>query len=148
MNTVSYVVRDGDYLTALAYRFGTTVAEILALPQNDRLKKLRPNPEILAPTDVVYLPESAAHVPSRHRARRRVQERIRGVQRGAREVSGDGVGVSDRVRGPRPGVGARSRSGFGAEGAPRRLLQGERGLVARYERDSEDFRRSGRLYAR
>ena len=57
-STDPYVVRDGDYLTAIAYRFGTTVAKILAEPQNSKLKSSRPNPEILAPGDVLYIPKT------------------------------------------------------------------------------------------
>jgi hypothetical protein len=56
MSSSPYVVRSGDYLTAIAARNGTTVDEILALPKNADLKKKR-HPEILAPTDIVYLPD-------------------------------------------------------------------------------------------
>jgi hypothetical protein len=52
-----YVVRSGEYLTAIAHRHGTTVDAIWALPENADLKKRRPNPEILAPFDIVNLPD-------------------------------------------------------------------------------------------
>jgi N-acetylmuramoyl-L-alanine amidase len=58
MSTHPYVVRSGDYLTAIAFRFGTTVDEIWADPANAELKKRRANPEILAPGDVVFVPET------------------------------------------------------------------------------------------
>ena len=51
-----YIVRQGDYLTALAFRFGTTVKTILDDPKNKDLKERR-HPEILNPLDIVYLPE-------------------------------------------------------------------------------------------
>jgi hypothetical protein len=53
-----YVVRTGEYLTAIASQCGSTVDDILADPNNADLKKLRANPEILAPTDIVYLPQA------------------------------------------------------------------------------------------
>jgi hypothetical protein len=52
-----YVVRSGDYLTALAFARGTTVDDILADPNNADFKKQREHPEILLPGDIVYLPE-------------------------------------------------------------------------------------------
>jgi N-acetylmuramoyl-L-alanine amidase len=52
-----YVVTSGEYLTAIAAQNGTTVDEILALPKNADIKNKRPNPEILAPLDIVYLPD-------------------------------------------------------------------------------------------
>jgi N-acetylmuramoyl-L-alanine amidase len=58
MPSTPYVVRAGDYLTQIASRFGTTVDDIWALPENADLKASRPNPEILAPLDVVYLPQT------------------------------------------------------------------------------------------
>jgi LysM domain len=60
MPSMPYVVRNGDYLTQIASRFGTTVDAIWALPENADLKSRRPNPEILAPLDIVYLPEVKA----------------------------------------------------------------------------------------
>jgi hypothetical protein len=43
-------------LTAIAHRYGTTVADILSHPKNADLAKACPNPEILAPLDVVIVP--------------------------------------------------------------------------------------------
>lgn len=51
-----YVIRPGDYLTALAAARGVDPAEIWEDSRNAELKKLRPNPEILAPDDLLYLP--------------------------------------------------------------------------------------------
>jgi hypothetical protein len=56
MGTQPYVVRQGDYLTAVAHRHDTTVDEIWGLPENAKLVANRPNPEILAPGDLLYLP--------------------------------------------------------------------------------------------
>ena len=58
MSSEPYVVGDGDYLTAIAYRFATTETKVLADPKNAKLKENRPNPEILAPGDVVYVPRA------------------------------------------------------------------------------------------
>jgi hypothetical protein len=51
-----YVVRQGDYLTALAYARGADPDQIWNAPENAKLRELRKNPEILAPCDIVYLP--------------------------------------------------------------------------------------------
>jgi hypothetical protein len=56
MGTEQYVVKAGDYMTLIAYRYGTTVAAILDDPSNAALKAARPNPEILAPLDLVTMP--------------------------------------------------------------------------------------------
>jgi hypothetical protein len=56
MPSTPYVVRSGEYLTGIALSFGTTVAAILSDPANAGLRTSRPNPEILAPGDVVYIP--------------------------------------------------------------------------------------------
>lgn len=58
-----HVVRHGEYLTALAFRAGTTVEAILADPKNGEIKKSR-HPEILNPGDIVYLPDPREDPPS------------------------------------------------------------------------------------
>jgi hypothetical protein len=52
-----HVVQPGDYLTAIAYRYGTDVSTVLGDASNANLKEQRPNPEILAPLDVVSVPD-------------------------------------------------------------------------------------------
>ncbi|MFT3765690.1 MAG: hypothetical protein QM820_09265 [Minicystis sp.] len=52
-----YVVRQGDYLTRLAHRFGFDAEEVWNDPKNAEIKKLRSSMEVLAPGDIVYLPE-------------------------------------------------------------------------------------------
>ncbi|WP_437738183.1 peptidoglycan-binding protein [Sorangium sp. So ce1335] len=52
-----YVVRQGDYLSRLAYRFGFDAEEVWNHPRNQALRERRASPEILAPGDVLYLPE-------------------------------------------------------------------------------------------
>jgi hypothetical protein len=62
MGTGLIVVQAGDYMTAIAYRYGTTVQDLLADPSNAALKTSRPNPEILAPLDLVRVPLSAPNL--------------------------------------------------------------------------------------
>lgn len=51
-----YVVRQGDYLTKLAFVHGFDVDEVWGDPKNDEIRGLRKEHHILAPGDVVYLP--------------------------------------------------------------------------------------------
>lgn len=51
-----YVVRQGDYLTKLAFVHGFDVDEVWGDPKNDEIRGLRKDHHILAPGDVVYLP--------------------------------------------------------------------------------------------
>jgi hypothetical protein len=55
-STQPYVVRPGDYLTAIAHARGAKSDEIWQHPANARLRGLRKSPELLAPGDVIYLP--------------------------------------------------------------------------------------------
>jgi hypothetical protein len=52
-----YVVRQGDDLAFIAHRLGVDADAIWNDPKNADLKKLRPNPNILCPGDVVYVPD-------------------------------------------------------------------------------------------
>lgn len=52
-----YVVRQGDHLSLLALRRGFAVNGVWDHPQNAALKALRKSPNILAPGDIVYLPD-------------------------------------------------------------------------------------------
>jgi hypothetical protein len=54
--TIPYVVRAGDYLTAVAHARGLTPGDIWDHPANADLRKKRPNPEILAPGDILFIP--------------------------------------------------------------------------------------------
>lgn len=53
---VPYVVRQGDYLTKLAARFGFVAKEVWDDPKNARIKELRKDGEVLYPGDLLYLP--------------------------------------------------------------------------------------------
>lgn len=57
----SYVVRQGDYLAKIAALFGVSPDAIWEMPQNKELKDRR-DPNILAPGDVVRIPERAEDV--------------------------------------------------------------------------------------
>jgi len=54
----AYVVREGDYLTRIAHRFGLLPKDIWDDPKNAELKKLRKNPEVLQPGDVLRIPDA------------------------------------------------------------------------------------------
>jgi hypothetical protein len=51
-----YVIRQGDYLKKLAFVHGFDADEVWDDPKNAELKRLRKDPDILAPGDVVHLP--------------------------------------------------------------------------------------------
>jgi hypothetical protein len=53
----TYVVRQGDHLEALAVRLAFDAKAVWNDPKNAELKKLRKDPAILCPGDVLYLPE-------------------------------------------------------------------------------------------
>jgi hypothetical protein len=55
-----YIVRPGDYLTQLAYRFGFNADEVWQDAKNAKLKDLRPNPDILVPGDILFIPDAPA----------------------------------------------------------------------------------------
>jgi Putative peptidoglycan binding domain len=54
-----YVVRQGDDLAFIAHRLGVDADVIWNDPKNAEIKKLRTNPNILCPGDVVYVPDPA-----------------------------------------------------------------------------------------
>ncbi len=60
-----YVIRQGDTLATLAYRFGFDADVVWNDPKNDDLRKLQSAPNILKPTDILYIPERARAPPSR-----------------------------------------------------------------------------------
>jgi hypothetical protein len=52
-----YVVRQGDYLTRLAHDLSFAADTVWRDPRNDNVRRAREQPEILAPGDVLYVPE-------------------------------------------------------------------------------------------
>jgi N-acetylmuramoyl-L-alanine amidase len=61
-----YVIKQGDYLAALAYRFGFDADTVWNDDKNADLRKLRPDPNILWPTDVLYIPDQIDKDPVTH----------------------------------------------------------------------------------
>lgn len=51
-----YIVRQGDFLQKLAFIKGFDAEEVWNDPRNEELRKLRPNPSLLAPGDILYIP--------------------------------------------------------------------------------------------
>lgn len=64
MGMQPYVVRQGDYLTQLAFRHGFDAREVWNASQNEALRRLRPDPEMLAPGDVLQIPDTPAAGPA------------------------------------------------------------------------------------
>jgi N-acetylmuramoyl-L-alanine amidase len=61
-----HVVQEGETLPAIAKRFGfQSHKPIFDHPANAELKKRRPNPNVLNPGDVVFVPERESRVESR-----------------------------------------------------------------------------------
>lgn len=60
MDMVPYVVRQGDHLQQLAYERGFDAMTVWNDAKNDALRKARPDPNILAPGDVLYIPAQPA----------------------------------------------------------------------------------------
>lgn len=54
---IPYVIRQGDYMTKLAHLRGFDAEEIWKDAKNDSIRAIRPNMDILAPGDIVYLPK-------------------------------------------------------------------------------------------
>jgi hypothetical protein len=52
-----YVIRQGDYLAKLAHKFGFDADAVWAHAKNAALREARTDPNILAPTDILYIPE-------------------------------------------------------------------------------------------
>lgn len=55
----SYVIRPGDYLSALAHRFNFDANAVWNSPKNAKLRELRGNPEVLHPGDLIYFEAGA-----------------------------------------------------------------------------------------
>jgi hypothetical protein len=54
-----YVIRQGDYLTRLAHSMGFDADAVWNHAYNRELRERRPNREILAPGDILYIPDAA-----------------------------------------------------------------------------------------
>jgi hypothetical protein len=55
-----YVIKQGDYLAALAHQLGFDADTVWNDPSNAQLQQLRPNPNILFPGDVLQIPDPPA----------------------------------------------------------------------------------------
>lgn len=64
MSRRPYVIRQGDYLTRLAFRFGFDADEVWSAPENEALRRARPNREMLAPGDVLSIPDEPREGPA------------------------------------------------------------------------------------
>jgi hypothetical protein len=58
-----YVIRQGDFLAKLAHRFGFDADTVWNDPANTKLGDARTDPNILAPTDILYIPDGAGSSP-------------------------------------------------------------------------------------
>jgi hypothetical protein len=54
---VPYVIRQGEHLQQIAHRMGFDATKVWQDSKNDDLRKLRPDPNILAAGDVLYVPD-------------------------------------------------------------------------------------------
>lgn len=52
-----YVVRAGDHLQRLAFRFGFDAEEVWQDPKNEALRRVRGDGNILEPGDIIYVPQ-------------------------------------------------------------------------------------------
>lgn len=80
---IRYIVQDGDCISSIADRFGFFPGTIWRHPENAGLREVRGNPDVLAPGDVLHVPEvrtkqADCATDLRHRFRRRgVPARLR-----------------------------------------------------------------------
>jgi hypothetical protein len=61
-----YVIKQGDYLSLLAHKLGFDADAVWNDPANAELRQLRPNPNILWPTDILYIPAQIDKPPVTH----------------------------------------------------------------------------------
>lgn len=54
-----YVIRQGDYLTKLGHTMGFDPGTVWADPKNQALRERRPDPDLLHPGDLVWIPDAA-----------------------------------------------------------------------------------------
>jgi hypothetical protein len=58
-----YVIKQGDYLAKLACQFGFDADTVWSDPKNADLRKLRSDPNLLWPTDILYIPDQVNKQP-------------------------------------------------------------------------------------
>lgn len=58
MSMLPYVIRQGDYLSKLAHQFGFDATDVWNHSQNEALRCMREDPEVLAPGDVLFIPRA------------------------------------------------------------------------------------------
>ncbi len=61
-----YVIKQGDFLAQLAYKFGFDADAVWNDPKNADLRQLRSDPNILLPADVLYIPDQVDKKPDKH----------------------------------------------------------------------------------
>lgn len=61
-----YVIREGDTLAKLARRFGFDADTVWKDPKNADLRKVRSDPNILWPTDILYIPDEVGRESAMH----------------------------------------------------------------------------------
>ncbi len=52
-----HVIKVGDHVALLAYQCGFDADTVWNDPANDALRQLRPDPNVLCPTDILYIPD-------------------------------------------------------------------------------------------
>jgi N-acetylmuramoyl-L-alanine amidase len=57
-NWLPQIVRAGEHTSGLAYRHGCTASDVWEHPKNEELKRVRANPDVLRPGDLIWLPEA------------------------------------------------------------------------------------------
>lgn len=59
-----YVIRQGDYLSQLAFQHGFDADAVWNAPDNEALRRARPNRELLAPGDLLQIPVAPIEEPA------------------------------------------------------------------------------------
>jgi hypothetical protein len=65
-----HVIQQGECVASLAYQYGFHWRRLWQLPQNQSLRAKRPNPNILYPGDILYIPDKQLRSESRSTTRR------------------------------------------------------------------------------
>ncbi len=127
----AYVVKQGDYLTKLAYALGFSADAVWNDAKNADLKASRPDPDLLAPGDVLYLPDAAPDDPNPNPLKSRV---CRPVQSGtSNDYAAEVPPVSVHLVLAEDGVPLTptSRTSSRADGEPTLEHHGERAIRGR-----------------
>jgi hypothetical protein len=61
-----YVIKQGDHLSLLAYKFDFDAGDVWNDPANEALRNLSRDPDMLAPGDVLYIPDQIDKDPAKH----------------------------------------------------------------------------------